>query len=321
MHRNALKHALAALALACAGSAFAQAYPSKPVKVIVPYPAGGVVDLVARAVTDRLVQTMGQPFIVEPRPGANANIGTEAAARAPADGYTLLMAAPFLVTNPLLSKEARWATSDFVGVGLVGAPPNLFIVAPTVPVSTLKEFVDYAKKQPGKLNVSNPGVGSSNHMGQELFFSLTGIDLVNINYKGQPPMIPEIMSGAVHFGLVTQALALPHVKAGKLKALAISAPYRSPELPDVPTVAEAGFPDAMFLPWYGFVAPAGTPREVIRRLSDEIQAALKHPDTVGRLEKMGTQLTPGSADEFDALIKREVERWTRVIRDRNIKAE
>lgn len=321
MRRNTLKHGLAALALALAGSAFAQPYPSKPVKVIVPYPAGGVVDVVARAVTDRLEQTLRQPFIVVPRPGANANIGAETAARSPADGYTLLMGSPFLATNPLLAKDLRWKTADFVGVGLVGAPPNLFIVTPAVPVNSLRELVAYARQRPGKLNVSNPGVGSSIHLGQELFFSLAGLELVNVSYTGQPQMLPEIMSGAVHFGLVTSALAVPHVNAGRLKALAVSAPQRIRELPDLPTIAEAGFPEAMVLPWYGLVAPAGTPREVVRRLSDELQSALRHPDTVARLEGMGTQITPGSAEEFDALIAHEVERWTRVIRERRIRPE
>jgi tripartite-type tricarboxylate transporter receptor subunit TctC len=171
------------------------------------------------------------------------------------------------------------------------------------------------------LSVTNPGVGTSNHLGQELFFSLTGLQMVNVRYPGQPQMIPDLASGQVHFGLVTQGLAMPHVREGRLRALAIGAPQRSRDLPDVPTTAEAGFPDATFLPWYGLVAPAGTPRAIVKRLSDETLAALKDPDVVARLDKMGTQITPGSAEDFDALLKSEQERWSRVIRERNIKAE
>jgi tripartite-type tricarboxylate transporter receptor subunit TctC len=297
------------------------AWPSKPVRVIVPFPAGGVVDLVTRAVTDRLAVVLKQPFVVEPRPGANGNIGTEAAARAAPDGYTLVTATPATVTQPLLSQAARFKTSDFVGVGLIGAPPNVFVVTPSLPVKSMKELVEHARTQPGKLSVTNPGVGTSNHLGQELFFSQTKLQMVDVRYPGQPQMIPDLASGQVHFGLVTAALALPHVREGRLRALAISAPKRWSELPDVPTVAEAGFPDAMFLPWYGLAAPAGTPAPIVKRLSDEILAALATPDVAARLDKMGTQVTPGSASEFDALLKSEIERWGRVIKERNIRGE
>ena len=317
--------ALAAAALAAAPLtrvARAQdAWPSRPVRVVVPFPAGGVVDLVVRAVTDRLATTLKQPFVVEPRPGANGNIGTEVAARAAPDGHTLVAATPATVTQPLLSQSTRFKTADFVGVGLIGAPPNVFVVHPGLPVRTLRELVEHSRARPGQLSVTNPGIGTSNHLGQELFFSQTGLQMVDVRYPGQPQMIPDLASGQVQFGLVTAALALPHVREGRLRALAISAPRRWGDMPDVPTVAEAGFPDAMFLPWYGLAAPAGTPRPIVRRLSDEIVAALAHPDVVARLDKMGTQVTPGSADDFDALLGREIERWTKVIRERNIRSE
>jgi tripartite-type tricarboxylate transporter receptor subunit TctC len=296
------------------------AWPSKPVKVIVPFPAGGVVDLVVRAVTDHLATTLKQPFIVEPRPGANGNIGTEVAARSPADGYTLVAATPATVTQPLLSPNTRFKTSDFVGVGLIGAPPNVFVVSPSLPVHSMKELVEHAKARPGQLSVTNPGVGTSNHLGQELFFSLTGVQMVDVRYPGQPQMIADVASGQVQFSLMTAALALPRVREGRLRALAISAPRRWAEMPEVPTIAEAGFPDSMFLPWYGIAAPAGTPRPIVQRLSDEIQAALAHPEVAARLDKIGTQVTPASADAFDALLKSEIDRWGRVIRERNIRA-
>ncbi|MFM1988625.1 MAG: hypothetical protein RJA99_1582 [Pseudomonadota bacterium] len=298
-----------------------EAWPSKPVKTIVPFPAGGVVDLVTRAVTDRLAVVLKQPFVVENRTGANGNIGTEAAARSAPDGYTLLTASPATVTQPLLSTTARFKPADFAAVGLIGAPPNLFVVSPSVPAKTLREFVEYAKSRPGKLSVTNPGVGTSNHLGQELFFSQTGLQLVDVRYPGQPQMIGDLASGQVHFGLLTGALALPHVKEGRLRALAISAPKRWAELPELPTVGEAGFAESMFLPWYGLVAPAGTPRPIVRRLSDEVLAALQTPEVLGRLERIGTQVTPGSAEDFDALIRSEGERWSRVIKERNIRGE
>lgn len=321
--RHLLSLAAGAPLLAATSSAFAQdaPFPSKPIRLVVPFPAGGVVDLIARTVGEKMAANLKQPIIVEAKPGANANIGAENVARSPADGYHLLMVSPFLATNSLLAQGVRWKPADFTAIGMIGAPPNLFVVPASLPVRTLKELVEYTRQRPGKLNVSNPGVGTSNHLGQELFFNLAGIDMVDIRYKGQPPMLPDFFSGQLSFGLVTQALAAPHIKDGKLRALAIGAPARSPEFPDVPTVAEAGYPEASFLPWFGVVAPAATPREIVRRLSDELLKALAAPDVVSRLEKMGTQITPASAEEFDALIQREITRWTRVIRERNIKAD
>ena len=295
------------------------AWPNKPVRVVVPYPAGGVVDVVTRTVTERVSQSIGQPIIVEAKPGANANIGTEYVLRAPHDGYTYLVGSPSLVTNPMLLSTTKWKTSEFVGVGLIGAPPNVFVVPASLPVKTMKELVALAKSKPNQLNISNPGVGTSNHMGQELLLSLTGMDMQEVKYKGQPEMLPDYFSGQISFGLVTIALALPHIKDGKLRALALSAPRRSPELPDVPTIGEAGYPDAMFLPWYGFIAPSDTPKPIVKRMSDEIQKALANPEVVTRLEKIGTQITPASAEDFDKLITSEVKRWTEVIRKRGIK--
>ncbi len=310
----------ALLTLQCA-SAQDSEFPNKPIRMTVPYPAGGVVDIVTRIITERMAMSMKQPFVVEAKPGANANIGADAVLRAGADGYNLLVAAPFLATNPLLTAGTRWKASDFTAIGLIGAPPNVFVVPTSSPFKTLREVMEYARLNPNKLNVSIPGTGTSNHLGQELLFSQAKVDLINIPYKGQPQMIPDIISGQVHFGLVTQALAEPHIKAGTLRALALSAPKRAPALPEVPTVEEAGYPNASFLPWYGFVTVAGTPKAIVKRLADEMQQALAHPEVIAKLERLGTQLTPGGADEFNALIQREIVQWARVIKERNIKAE
>lgn len=297
------------------------AWPSRPIRVIVPFPAGGVVDLVARAVCDRLAIALQQAFIVEPKPGASGNIGASLAAAASPDGYTLFTGTPSVLTQPLLAgSTAKHKLSDFRGVGLIGAPPNIFVVSPSLPVRSLKELVELARDKPNQLNVSNPGLGTSNHLGQELFFSVTKISMTNVRYPGQPQMLPDLTSGQVHFGLVTEALAKPLIREGKLRALAISATSRSPELPDIPTIAEAGYASSLFLPWYGLMAPAKTPDRIVKRLSDEIQTALRHTEVVARLEKLGTLLTPGSAEAFDRLLIQEQETWTRVIAERGIRA-
>lgn len=309
--------ALSSLGLPCAAQ---ETYPTRPVRIIVPYPAGGVVDLVARAIADRLAADLGQPFIVEARPGASANIGTEVVLRAPADGYTILMGTPNLATNPLLMPATtKWKTTDFVGLGLVGAPPNVFVVPSSFPAKTLAEFVDHVKARPGQLNTAIPGIGTSGHLGQELFFSLSGLEMRNVMYKGQPQMIPDVASGEISFSLMTLALVLPHIREGKLRALAVSAPKRLTELPDVPTVGEAGYPDALFLPWYGLVASAATPPEIVRRLSDATRKALTVPEVMSRLDKMGALITPMPSAEFDRLLRSESVRWASLIRQRNIR--
>jgi len=307
------------LGLAAGAPRAQDAYPSKPLRCVVAFAAGGIVDITTRSVVSQMAASLGQPVVVENRAGANGNIGTEQVLRSPADGYTLMACSPYLAINPHLVPNTRWKSSDFAGVGLIGAPPNVFVVPANSPVNTMRELVEYVKARPGQLNVTNPSAGSSNHLGQELLFGLTGMEMQNVMYKTQAEMLPDLINGMHALSLVTIALSLPHIREGRLKALAISAPRRSPDLPNVPTIAEAGFPDAMFLPWFGLVAAAGTPRPILRRLSDELQKALTHPEVVGRLEKMGTQITPMAAEEMDGFIARETARWAAVIRQRGIK--
>ena len=311
----------ALLALCAAGMVQGQTYPSKPVRLIVPYPAGGVVDLVARAVADKISQNWGQVMVVEPRPGGSANIGAEAVANAAPDGYTLLVASAFLAVNPHLYPSLKYGPKSFTAVGLMGAPPNVWVVPIALPVKSMKEAVEYIKARPGKLNATNPGNGTSNHLGQELFWEANGLDIVNVNYKGQPQAIPDLISGQIHIALVTVALAAPQVKAGKLRALAVSSPKRLKELPDVPTVAEAGYGDTMVLPWYGIVAPAGTPKDIVARLNTEINKALASPDVIERLERINTQILGGTPEDMDNLIKSEYERWGKLVKARGIKAD
>ena len=311
----------ALLALCAAGMVQGQTYPSKPVRLIVPYPAGGVVDLVARAVADKISQNWGQVMVVEPRPGGSANIGADAVANAAPDGYTLLVASAFLAVNPHLYPNLKYGPKSFTAVGLMGAPPNVWVVTNSLPVKTMKEAVDYVKARPGKLNATNPGNGTSNHLGQELFWEANGLDIVNVNYKGQPQALPDLINGQIHIALVTVALAAPQVKAGKIRALAVSSPKRLKELPDVPTVAEAGYGDTMVLPWYGIVAPAGTPKDIVARLNSEINKALQSPDVIERLERINTQILGGSPEDMDKLINSEYERWGKLVKARGIKAD
>jgi tripartite-type tricarboxylate transporter receptor subunit TctC len=307
-------------ALLTATSARAQeAYPSKTIRCVVAFGAGGIVDITTRVVVAQMAAQLGQPIVVENRAGANGNIGTEHVLRSPADGYTLMACSPYIAINPHLVANTRWKAADFAGVGLVGAPPNVFVVPASLPVSTMRELVDYVKARPGQLNVTNPSAGSSNHLGQELLFGLTGMEMQNVMYKTQAEMLPDLINGMHALSLVTIGLSLPHIRDGRLKALAISAPRRAPDLPNVPTLAEAGYPDAMFLPWFGLVAAAATPRPIVRRLAAEMQKALAHPEVVSRLEKMGTLITPMPAEEMDAFIAQENSRWARVIAQRNIK--
>ena len=230
------------------------AYPSRPLKVVVPYPAGGVIDVTARAVTDALAQRWGQPVIVENRPGANGNLGAQAVHQAQADGYTLLIGSMFTVINPLTDKTTRYRTRDFVPVASIGSTPNVWVVPAHSPWHTLQDFITQARQQPGAFNVANPGQGSSNHLGLEQLAASAGIQLTQINYQGQPPFISDLVNGQIHIAPLTATLALPHIQSGKLRALAVSAPSRLAALTAVPTLAELGLGEATVVPWSGFMA-------------------------------------------------------------------
>lgn len=319
-----MKRMLAAMLLMLgAHAALAQVYPSKPVRVIVPYPTGGIVDIVARAITEKIAAGWGQPILVEGRPGADSNIGTELVAKSAPDGYTWLVTGPAVLSNPSIYGNLPWdPLRDFQAVGVVVWNQNIAVVPATLPVNTMKEFVEYAKMRPGQLNFGNPGTGSSNHLSTELFIQVAGIKMVNIGYKGQPPAIPDLLNGTLHFKIVALGLAAPHVKSGKLKALATFTHQRVAALPEVPTIAEAGFPEAALVPWYGAYVRAGTPREIVERINGEINKALQSPEVSDRLLKSGS--LPGSvksADEIQAMMRSDVERWGKVVRAAGIKAQ
>ena len=294
-------------------------YPERPLRVVVPYPAGGVVDVVLRAVCDPLSNALPQRIVVDNRPGADGRIGIDAVARAPADGYTLLAASPILTTAEHLMPDSRLRSRDFVGICGIAAAPTVFVVHDTVPARTLKEFVALAALRPGEFNAANPGTGSSIHLAQELFFERTGIRLTNVSYKGQPPALLDLGSGLLQFALISQSLVLPLIQSGKVRALAVNAAARTRSLPEVPTIAQAGYPDILVQSWYGIAAAAKTPTPVVEWLSQQFQRALAMPEVRARLAATDAEILALDAARFTELIAVETRRWGALIHKRGIR--
>ena len=294
-------------------------YPDRPIRIVVPYPAGGIVDVVLRAVCDPLSNALPQRIVIENRPGADGRIGLDAVAKAPADGYTLLGVAPILAVGEHLMPEMKARSKDFVGVCGVAAPPTVFVVHDTVPARTLKEFVALAAARPGEFNAANPGTGSSIHLAQELFFERTGIRLTNVSYKGQPPALLDLGSGLLQFALISQSLVLPLIQSGKVRALAVNAAARTRSLPEVPTIAQAGYPDILVQSWYGIAAAAKTPTPVVEWLSQQFQRALAMPEVRARLAATDAEILALDAARFTELIAVETRRWGALIHKRGIR--
>ena len=300
----------------------AQTFPSKPLRIIVPFPAGGIVDLMARSLSEKLAAGLGQPVLVEARPGANGSLGTEAVAKSDPDGHTLVLATLSHVTTPVLSKTPWDPVRDFAGVALMGHVANVAVVNPEVPAKTLREFIDYAKGRPGKINYINGGGGTSQTMSTELLKRNTGIDLVGVGYKGFPPAIPDILAGQVQFAFIPFGVAAPHVRGGKLRALAIAAPARSKAFPELPTMAEAGYADSQVVSWYVYLAPAATPKPAVARHNAEFARARADPEVLARIEKIGGEPLPaGKPEDVDAMLARELERWTKLVQATGMKMD
>ena len=310
----------AALLLPCL--ALAQTYPSKPVRMIVPYPAGGIVDLMARAVSDGLGAKLGQPVIVEPRPGADASIGTDAVARAEPDGHTLLMATLALAVNPNLSKVPWHPVNDFEGVAHVGVVANVAAVTPTLGVKDLKSFIDFARARPGQINYMNPGNGSSPHVSAELLQLVNGIKLTSINYKGVPPAIPDFLAGTVPFGFFPFGTIAGQIRSGKAQPIGIASPARHKQFPDIPTMAEQGFESSQVNSWYAVAVPKKTPRAVIERLNRDLNTVLGEEETIARVDKIGGTVVAGwSAQQTTKMIADEFARWADVARKAGLAAK
>jgi len=322
MTKRLLKLACAALALAAAAAVHAQPYPNKPVRIIVPYPAGGVVDIMGRLIAERISASWGQQVIVEPRPGANGMIGTELVLNAPPDGYTWLLASTSHVSNAALYPDLRWdPVRDFTAAGLFARSLNFFVVPSSLPVQSVKDYVALAKSQPGKLNYGNPGNGTPPHLAFELFKHVAGIDVQSIGYKGFPPIVPDLISGRLSATMLSAPLTIAQSKSGNIRMLAVLSEKRFKEFPEVPTLAESGFPEAQLTSWFGIVLPAKTPPEIVQRIGSEIEKAVRTPEMIERLEKSGSLTSYLSPADFDALMRREVPVWTRVVKQAGIKAQ
>ena len=308
------------LAVASAG-AQAQSWPTKPLRYIVPFPPGAFNDTLARTLAAELPKTLGQPVVVENRPGGNTIIGTDAAAKSPADGYTLFGAAlPFAVVQSLY-KTPFDVTRDFAPITLAGITPNLLVANPAVPFSDVKGLIAYAKANPGKLNYASTGNGTSNHLSFELFKAMTGTSVTHIPYKGSAPAVTDLIAGEVQVMFDNTPNVLPQVRAGKLKALAVSTRSRTPLAPEIPSVDEAGVPGYDVSVWFGVLTVAGTPREIVQRLNADIVRILTSAEIKDRFGKTGVQVVANSPDEFQRFLNGEVARWADVVRAANIKAD
>lgn len=305
---------VAAWLLASAPSGAADNWPSRPIRVIVPYPAGGIVDIVARAVTEQVGRDTGQAVIVEDKPGANSNIGTLTVARSAGDGYTWLVSGPAVLVNPSLYKEAGWDTlKDFKCVGVAVWNQSVALVHPSMPVKTIGEFVELARARPGQFNFGNPGTGSSIDLSAQKLFQAADIKLTNVGYKGQPPALIDLMSNLMHFEIVSLALALPHIKQGTVKPLAVFTEKRVAALPDVPTIAEAGFAQAAYVPWYGIYVPSSTPDDLVEKIHAAINKSLENPDVQRQLSVADIPGKPMPLPELSALMKSDYEKLTKVV--------
>jgi tripartite-type tricarboxylate transporter receptor subunit TctC len=309
---------LASRAAGAAVPAGPEGYPERPIRVVVPYPAGGVVDVVLRAVCDPLSNDLPQRLIIDNKPGADGRIGMDAVAKAAADGYTLLGVSPLLAVGEHLMSDMKARCKDFTGVCGIAAPPTVFVVHASVPARTMKEFVALAAARPGELNAANPGTGSSIHLGQELFFDRTGIKLTYVNYKGQPPALPDLGAGLLQFALVSQNLVMPLIQSGRVRPLAVNAAARTRTLPDVPTIAEAGFEDTLVQSWYGVAAPSKTPAPLVAWLSDQFQRAMAEPGVREKLVASDAEILGLDSAAFNRLIVAENKRWGELIRRRKI---
>jgi tripartite-type tricarboxylate transporter receptor subunit TctC len=299
----------------------AQAYPTRPVRIIVGYPAGGTVDFYARLIGQWMSERLGQPFVVENRPGATSNIATEMVVRAPADGHTLLMVSSANALNATLYDKLNFVfIRDIVAVVGVSRESNAIVVNPSVPAKSVPEFITYAKANPGKTRIASPGMGTPAHVAGELFKMMTGVDMLHVPYRGTVPALTDLLSGQmdVYFGAASGSIE--HVKVGKLRALATTGAARSEVLPGLPTVAEF-IPGFEASTWFGLGAPKGTSVEIIDRLSKEVVAALGDPKTRARFAELGSETLVGSPADFGKLISDETEKWGSVIRAANIKPE
>ena len=314
---------LVAVIAAVVFSTTATAFPTKPIRIVVAYTPAGTTDILARVVGQRMSEAWGQPVIVDNRPGANGNIGTEVAARAVPDGHSLVMAtAGTHGINVSLYRKLAWhPVRDFAPVSLVAMVPNIMVVNNALPVKSVKEFIAYARANPGKLSYGSPGNGSTAHLSMELFKSMTGSNLVHVPYKGSAGVLNDVMGGQIAVTIDNMPPYVPQVRAGKIRALAVSTAKRSTAMPDLPTIAEAGVTGYDAGAWFGLLAPAGTPKAVVDTLSTETARILKLPEVSKRISELGAEPVGGTPEQFAAFIKSEIDKWAKVIKDANVELQ
>ncbi|MGE8369694.1 MULTISPECIES: Bug family tripartite tricarboxylate transporter substrate binding protein [Cupriavidus] len=309
-----------ALALPAPAAQAADAWPAKPIKWVVPYPPGGSTDMLARIVGQKLGERLGQPVVVENKAGAGGNVGTDYVAKQPADGYTIVMGniGPIAI-NPSLYPDLPYnPLKDLAPVTMLMAVPNLLVVNPALPVHSVRDLIDYGKRQPAPLGYATPGAGTSLHLAGELFATTSGVKMTHIPYKGSAPGLNDTMAGHVPVMFDNMPSALPLVKAGKLRALAITSAQRSAQLPDVPTMAEAGLQGYEIAGWFGVLVPAATPKAIVARLDTELGAVLKMPDVRKKLDEMGGIVSGAGPQAFGRYIEAESRKWSTLVRGANI---
>jgi tripartite-type tricarboxylate transporter receptor subunit TctC len=314
-----LAHRIAALvfSLGAVGTAFAQgAYPSKPIRIVVPFAAAGTTDILARAVGNEMQKAMGQPVVVENRPGAGGNLGSDVVAKAAPDGYTLLVGAvsPQAINVTLYPKMPYDVMRDFVHITLIAAVPNVLEVHPSVPVKTVKELIALAKSKPGQLTYASSGSGTSIHLSAELFKTMAGVDMLHIPYKGSGPAITDLVGGQVQLMFDNLPSSIAQIKAGKLRAIAVTTLKRSPALPDVPTIAESGLPGYDASSWFGMHAPAGTSKDIVQKLYQVVSKSLHTSEMTERLATQGAEAVGNTPEEFTEFVRAEIAKWAKVVK-------
>jgi tripartite-type tricarboxylate transporter receptor subunit TctC len=310
-------------ALAWLPNAGAQEYPTKPIRLVITYPPGGNTDLVGRALALKLGEFMGQQVVVDNRGGAGGVLGSMITAQSAPDGYTIMLGTSAgMVINPLLSRKLTYdPVRDFAPVSMVVIVPQLLVINPQLPVKNVRELIAFAKAKPGYLNAGSSGVGTPNHFGTELLKWLAGVDIVHVPYKGGAPALTDLLGGQIQMAFSSVPAVLPHIKAGRLVALGVGSAKRSPALPNIPTIAEAGVPGYEYTTWYGIFAPAKTPRTLIARLNTEIVKAMETPDIKDRFTALGGDPDPGTPEELRAYMANESAKWAKIIKAANIRIE
>jgi tripartite-type tricarboxylate transporter receptor subunit TctC len=312
----------AVLALIAAGAA-AQNYPTKPIRLVVPFPPGGTTDILAREVGQRLSASLGQTVVIDNRPGAGGNIGAELVAKSAPDGYTLLMCtvSTHAINPNLYAKLPYDHVADFAPVILVASVPNVLEVTPSLPVNSVADLIKLAKEKPGQINFASSGSGTSIHLSGELFKTMAGVDMTHVPYKGSAPALTDLIGGQVQVMFDNLPSSLPQIKAGKLRAIAVTSAQRAPALPNVPTIAESGLPGFEATSWFGVVAPAGTPPAIVARLNADLNQWLQTPEAREKLLAQGAAAAGGSPEQFAAYIRAETEKWAKVVKASGAKVD